>query len=340
MRRTGVLTVVVLAAVLLLPGCAQAGTAEADPAPVGSLSTEAYVEPGDGAVSRVTDAGPRSATIGVDGVTLQDSGAALAEPPAGLARLARTAQHAGAHAELLFSNYATSIGDFSPEVGTALLSSGTNRERIATAVARTASRDGFDGVQIDLESLRGQDRAGLVAFTAAVRTAVHAEIGSDARVSIAVTASTSGAGYRDTGYDLREIAAHVDRVVLMTYDQHGPWSDAGPVGALPWARQVVRAAEAAGVPRSRIDLGVAGYGYVWGGDDADAQVTAAEAERLAGDQARWSASTGEWSATLADGRELHWSDARSWRERRALARELRLHGVALWSLNTSPLPAD
>jgi spore germination protein YaaH len=335
MRRTGVLTVGVLAAALLVTGCGQAGAAPADP-----LRTEAYVEPGDGVVSRVADAGARSETIGVDGVTLQDSGAALAEPPAGLARLARTAEHAGAHAELLLSNFSTSIGDFSPETGTALLSSATNRDRVATAVAQMAERNGFDGVQIDLESLRGQDRAGLVAFTASVRKAVRAEIGRDARVSIAVMASTSGSGYRDTGYDLRGIAQHVDRVVLMTYDQHGPWSDPGTVGSLPWARKVVRAAEAAGVPRTRIDLGIAGYGYVWGGDDADAQVTAAQAERLAGDRARWSSTAGEWSATLADGRELHWSDAKSYRERRALARGLHLHGVALWSLNTSPLPAS
>ncbi len=123
-------------------------------------------------------------------------------------------------------------------------------------------------MQIDLESLRDRDRAGLVAFAAALEDAVHDELGADAPVSMAVMASTSAAGFRDTGYDLRRLAEHVDRFVLMTYDQHGPWSGPGTIGALPWAQRVVEVAEHEGLPADRTDLGVAGYGYRWGGPDA------------------------------------------------------------------------
>jgi spore germination protein len=325
-----VLTAGVLAAGLVL-GCG---------APAGAVTTEAYIGPGPHAVSRVADAGQRATTVGVDGVTLRDDGTALAAAPDGLARLARTAHAAGARSELLVSNFSETLGDFSPETGTALLADPANRDRVARALARTAQRDGFDGVQIDLESLREQDRPGLVAFIDAVRTAVRERLGPRARTSIAVMASTDRAGYRDTGYDLREIARRVDRVVLMTYDQHGPWSGPGTIGASPWTRQVVRAAQSAGVPRGHIDLGVAGYGYVWGPAAVDRSLTVAHAARLAGDRARWSARDGEWSAMLADGRELHWSDARSYRARQDLARELSLHGLAMWSLDSMPLPED
>ncbi|WP_022903388.1 glycosyl hydrolase family 18 protein, partial [Curtobacterium sp. B8] len=147
-------------------------------------------------------------------------------------------------------------------------------------------------------------------------------------------------GFLDTGYDLRRLTRYVDRVVLMTYDEHGPWSGAGTIGSLPWAERVVRAAEAQGVPRGRIDLGIAGYGYVWGGPHDGEQVTPAQAAKLAGKHARWSARDGEWSARLRDGTRLHWSGARSYRARTALATELRLHGVALWSLNLQALPRD
>jgi len=323
-RRAGVV-VAVLVSGLVLAGCTSGS----------GLEVEAYVEPGGTAVHRVTDAVPLATTIGIDGVTVADDGSRLNEAPAGLAGLASAA---GGSAELLVSNYSSTIGDFSPQAGTALLSSAENRGRVARQVARAADDAGMRGVQIDLESLRARDRAGLVAFAAAVRDAVHDQLGDDARVSMAVMASTSAAGFRATGYDLRGLSEHVDRFVLMTYDQHGPWSGPGAVGALPWATRVVHAAEAQGLRADRIDLGIASYGYAWGPGAGDAPLGPGAARRLAGHAAVWSDRDGEWSAELDDGRELHWSDARSYRVRTALARELGLHGVAMWSLNSMSLP--
>lgn len=301
------------------------------------LAVEAYSEVGDGSAERVSAAAGHSAIIGIDGVTIAEDGAGLNALPPGVGTLARTASRGGAAPELLVSNFSDSIGDFSPETGTALLSDRGNRERVAGRLAHIAAEQHMAGVQIDLESLRGRDRAGLVAFAAALERAVHDELGGDAEVSMAVMASTSRQGFRDTGYDLGALADHVDRFVLMTYDQHGPWSDPGTVGSLPWAERVVGAAERAGLPADRIDLGIAGYGYVWGGPE-DRQVSPAAARKAAGDDAHWSGRTGEWSATLDDGRELHWSDARSYRARVALAEHLGLHGVAFWSLDTLALP--
>lgn len=320
--------VVVVLAVTALTGCSTSR------APL----VEAYVEPGDRAHARVVDAADRAAVIGIDGVTLTEDGAGLAEAPGGMRELAGAAHDGGARAELLVSNFSSELGDFSPEVGTALLSDPGNRRVVAGELAARASAIGAAGVQIDLESLRSRDRAGLVAFAEDLEGAVHDELGDDAQVSIAVMASTGADGYRDAGYDLGALAEHVDRVVLMTYDQHGPWSGAGPVGALPWAERVVRAAEHEGLPADRIDLGIAGYGYVWGGEHDGEQVGPAQARRLAGDAAEWSDRDGEWSATLDDGTELHWSDERSYRARVALAERLGLQGVALWSLGTMALP--
>ncbi len=317
---------------LALTGCAAESPAAPD-----SLAVEAYVEPGGGAAAAVTATDGRAATIGIDGVTLAADGAGLNALPGGVGSLASKASRAGASPELLVSNYSDAIGDFSPDVGTALLADPDHRSRVAVRLAALAAAHDMSGVQIDLESLRSRDRAGLVAFAAALGDAVHERLGADAEVSMAVMASTDEDGYRDTGYDLGALEDHVDRFVLMTYDQHGPWSDPGPIGALPWTKRAVAAAERSGVPADRIDLGIAGYGYVWGGS-GDAQLSPAAARTVAGSAARWSARDAEWSAVLGDGRELHWSDARSYRARVALAADLGLHGVALWSLNTLALP--
>ncbi|MDP9735034.1 glycosyl hydrolase family 18 protein [Curtobacterium sp. 260] len=331
MLRSSALAVALVVIVTTVAGCADASAAR-------GVAVEAYVEPGaPTAVARVRAATERADTIGIDGVTLTADGRGLAPLPDGVDRLARAAARGGARPELLVSNFSGTLGDFSPETASALLADPVARAQVARDLAALAHDHHCTGVQIDLESLRDRDRAGLVAFAAALEDAVHDELGADAPVSMAVMASTSAAGFRDTGYDLRRLAQHVDRFVLMTYDQHGPWSGPGTIGALPWAQRVVEVAEHEGLPADRTDLGVAGYGYRWGGPDAG-QVSPARARALAGGAARWSDRTGEWSATLRDGHELHWSDARSYRARVALAQRLGLHGVALWSLTTEALP--
>lgn len=323
----------VAVAALVLSGCSAA-------APHGDgRGVEGYVEPGGGAAGRVRTAVDRGArVIGVDGAGLSDDGTHLLATSGDVGHLVGVAAHAGARTEVLFSNYSSTIGDFSPEGATALLSSSANRQRVVGELVDLAARLGTDGVQIDLESMRSRDRADLVTFTRELRAAVRDRLGDDAEVSIAMMASTDPAEYRARGYDLSGLAPHLDRTVLMTYDQHGPWSGPGTVGALPWTRKAVRTAIAGGLPTDRIDVGVAGYGYAWGPGAGSAPIPAARAAVMAGDRAEWSDRTGEWSATLDDGQQLHWSDDRSYAARRDLAQELGVHGVAMWSLNLSALP--
>src|SRR5205823_5854004 len=105
---------------------------------------------------------------------------------------------------------------------------------------------------------------------------------------------------------------------LMAYDQHGPtWTKAGPVGGLPWCREVLGVL-LADVPAAKIDLGVAGYGYTWPRQGTGRYLTDAQARRLVardGAEPRWDATQGEWTARLSDGTVLWWSDHRSTRER-------------------------
>ena len=54
----------------------------------------------------------------------------------GVGTLARAASKGGAASELLVSNYSESLGDFSPGIGTALLSDRGNRHRVDSASTR------------------------------------------------------------------------------------------------------------------------------------------------------------------------------------------------------------
>jgi spore germination protein len=283
-----------------------------------------YAMAGSAEPSDITRDGGYLRTIGIDGVTL-DGPSRVTPVSADAQRLRRAAQKHGRRAVLLVSNYTDALGDFDEKLAHRMLTSPSRRAAVVAAL-RTRAK-GFDGVQIDLESLKARDTEGLVAFTRELRAAVPR-----LSLSMAFMASTDARGYRANGYDLTALAPSLDRMVLMAYDQHGPWSGSGPIGSLPWVRQqlayFVRA-----LPDDRIDLGVAAYGYQWGGG-ADT-ITVPQARKKAGTRARWSARHGEWTARLPGGRRIWWSDRRSLAAREKIARRTGIHGVAIWQIGSS-----
>lgn len=264
-------------------------------------------------------------TVGVSGVALTRRGRVEKLSPKVIA-LRNAARGAGKPPVLLFSNYSNVLGDFDEPRAYRMLKSPRKRALVARLLARRAA--GFSGVQIDLESLRRRDRRGLVKFTRALRRALP----KGRTVSMAFMASTDARGYAERGYRLTKLSKLLDVAVLMTYDQHGPWSGPGPISSLPWVRSQLNYFLTR-VPRSKVDVGAAAYGYRWGGGAP--QLTVPRARALAGSRATWSPLHGEWHATLPGGRTLWWDDARSVDLRRQLAAEKGLHGVAIWELGGS-----
>jgi spore germination protein YaaH len=64
------------------------------------------------------------------------------------------------------------------------------------------------------------------------------------------------------GYDLKALAESVDLICLMTYDQNTRWTEPGPVDGWVWTNQQLDYALKY-VPKSKISLGIALYGYHW-----------------------------------------------------------------------------
>jgi spore germination protein YaaH len=304
--------------------------ARAEQRPGASSHVLGYIEAGDGLAALRRNL-PALSSVGVDGININSSGATVsAVDPGGRAMLAVT-HRAGKRTELLVGNFSDSIGDFDPAAAHKLFASASNRRTVIAALVADTRR-GWDGIQLDFESLGAADLGGLTRFTTQLRAALP----RGKTVSMAVMASTTKQGYRDTAYDLPALARQLTRVVLMAYDQHGPtWNGPGPVGGLPWAKASLRAMLAS-VPRAKVVLGVAGYGYTWPAHGTGEQLSDADARAAAqGGHPVWDATQAEWHATLADGGQLWWSDARSLRVRRHLARCLGLDGVAVWSLGLS-----
>ncbi|HET9125256.1 MAG TPA: glycosyl hydrolase family 18 protein [Solirubrobacteraceae bacterium] len=274
-------------------------------------------------------------SVGVAGVDLTGpAGRASAPSTADRAQLA-AAHAAGRPGVLLVGNYSNRIGDFSEPLAWHTLRSRAATARLARTLAGEAHAERWDGISVDLESLRPRDAPGLVRFLADLRS----DLGPSASLTDCVQNRTTLGAYRAAGYHLAGIARSVSQVVLMAYDQHGPWERTpGPVAADRWVRGGLRALLGT-IPPAQVDLGVGGYGYVWARSGrrrwmvSDAGARALVARR--GGHARWVRSVGEWTARLPGGATIWWSDARTLAVREALARRLGLHGLAVWSLGLS-----
>jgi spore germination protein len=328
-RRALLVTLLVLAG----PAAGRAGAASASPLQVTGFQSE-------GSPTALIDRSAAAlSAVGIDGVDLDLYGDAVAPPGDAALRQLRDAHADRLRAQLLFGNYDTAIGDFSEPLAHRLLTTPEITRRVVGELAGDVMRQGWDGLSVDLESLRPRDRSGLTRFVRALRRALP----PSASLSVDVANDVTAAGFRAGGYDLPALGAAA-RLILMAYDQHGPWENApGPVGALAWTRRGLRTLLAA-VGADRVDLGVAGYGYAWR-PHRNLQLSDAGARALvarAGGRARWVPSAGEWTAHLDDGSTVWWSDGRSYAVRARLAARLRLHGLAVWSLGLAdPLtPAE
>jgi spore germination protein YaaH len=271
-------------------------------------------------------------SVGVDGLNLTGPGRVSVPTSQDRAQLF-AAHRAGLPAVLLVGNFSDRINDFSEPLAHATLGRPPAIARVVDALATNVRAGGWNGISVDLESLTVRDRPGLAAFVAGLRHALP----TDDSLTVTVMNETSPGDYRSAGYDLAALARSADQLVLMAYDQHGPWENTpGPIGALAWQRAGLHAILEI-VPAAKVDLGVAGYGYAWR-PHANLQLSDAGARRLvarSGAHARWVPSAGEWTATLPDGSTVWWSDRRSLALRLRLAASIKLHGLAVWSLGLS-----
>jgi spore germination protein len=296
------------------------------------LAVTGFQEEGD-PNTRITASRRALSTVGLDGVNLSPDGSRVTTPDRGARRVLALAHSEHLRAEFLVSNWDNHINDFSEAYAHHLLAHPAHIKAVAASLATVVRRQGWEGVSVDLESLTGRDRAGLAGFLVALR----ADLPAGRSLSVCISNETSVAAYSEDGYDLPAIGRAVSQVVLMAYDQHGPWENTpGPVGSLTWQRKGL-GVMLRWVPAAKIDLGVAGYGYDWRPHSNDLLSDAQARALVARDHGtkHFDAHIGEWVGHLPDGTTVWWSDARSYRLRTTLAKRDKLHGLAVWDLGLS-----
>jgi spore germination protein len=165
-------------------------------------------------------------------------------------------------------------GEWEPELVRQMLHDPAATRTHIQELVELAADEGYDGIDIDYEHLRGEDRQPFSNFLEELGEALRAE----GRVlTVAVHAKTSDKGYdeRNLAQDYRAIGEAADQVRVMTYDYSWEASTPGPVAPLGWVEEVI-AWTVTQIPPEKVILGIVLLGYEW----ADGLGTTVEFEQV------------------------------------------------------------
>jgi spore germination protein YaaH len=238
-----------------------------------------------------------------------------------------------------------------------LLTSDKAQTALIGSLISECKQNGYDGFQLDFEDISWTDRDALSATVKRIADAMHQE---HLQLQIAVVPNAPGhpghsafskwifADWRGV-FDLKAIGESVDLLCLMTYDQHTRWTTPGPVGGWTWVNENIDYALQF-VPKEKLSLGIALYGYHWYAGDPGANekeqkpnitadyISAIDAQTLRDTyqgQEMWDPQdhTAYFFFYRDQMREwIFYTEKRGFADRYNLAKEKNLQGICAWVL--------
>ena len=147
-------------------------------------------------------------------------------------------------------------GPNSKEETLAIMSSTSARANLISQLVYQASIYGIDGIDVDIEKVSEECDVHFEQFIRELSVACHNN-GLVLAVNNYVPTYTPQ-------YNRREEGLFADYLVVMAYDEHGPWSlEVGSVASLPFVDQGIKDTIDLGVPANKILLGVPFYTRLW-----------------------------------------------------------------------------
>src|SRR5271170_1810860 len=141
--------------------------------------------------------------------------------------------------------------DFAPGISD-FLNNPDARARFRREIGLFLATDHYRGLMIDFESFPKQGQLGYVALLNELSSDLHAK-GMKLYVSVQV---------RNEDFDYNAIAAAVDGVVIMNYDEHFPGGTPGPVASQDWFTDNLESAIGE-IPKEKLICAIGNYGYDW-----------------------------------------------------------------------------
>jgi cellulose synthase/poly-beta-1,6-N-acetylglucosamine synthase-like glycosyltransferase/spore germination protein YaaH/peptidoglycan/xylan/chitin deacetylase (PgdA/CDA1 family) len=141
--------------------------------------------------------------------------------------------------------------EFVPGIA-AFLNDPTARDRFRQQVSVFLASDRYRGLMVDFEAFPKRAQPGYLSLLNELSVDLHAR-GMKLYVSVPA---------RNEDFDYAAVAARVDGVVLMNYDEHYPGGTPGPVASQDWFAENLTAARKA-IPQDKMICAIGSYGYDW-----------------------------------------------------------------------------
>lgn len=242
---------------------------------------------------------------------------------------------------LCISNYNNSpaVAGFDPALAKAAIV--THKAELIPALVEKATSGGYAGVNIDFESIAfsadlESDRAAFTSFIQDLAAALHDH---DLKLIISVPAKTNDDPNNDWAYpfDLAALGESADFLQLMSYDDHGPWSEPGPVSGADWVEAVVVYSSNL-VDPAKLLIGLPAYGYDWRSDGSTTDVSWVDFPALLAkpgvETGVEPASLSPWLSYTENGisHTVWYENSASLQAKAALVEKYSLAGLSMWAL--------
>ncbi|MFT0801467.1 glycosyl hydrolase family 18 protein [Bacillus swezeyi] len=161
----------------------------------------------------------------------------------------------------VISNYSESIQDFDGDLASRVITDETSRKHLTDQLVSLAKEHGYDGINIDFEAVLPEDRAAYSSFIQYVSESLERE---QIQTMVSVPAKSADDPEDDWSwpYDYARIGQDADYVQVMTYDEHGSWSDPGSVASMDWIKSSLKFAVRE-ISAGKVIMGIPSYGYDW-----------------------------------------------------------------------------
>lgn len=140
-----------------------------------------------------------------------------------------------------------------------ILSNPSLRTKAITNLETYIKKYNLDGINIDFEMVDAGDRDNLSAFMQELSTRLKPQ---GYIISIDVFPKQDESNDVSIAYDYAQLAQYADKIMIMTYDNHGTWSAAGPIADIHWVENNLKYALKF-IPKNKLYLGLPSYGYDW-----------------------------------------------------------------------------
>jgi spore germination protein len=241
----------------------------------------------------------------------------------------------------LINNYYDDVGVDAAPVSAMLHDSARRAAHIQALVSEVLAH-GYDGIDIDYESLNGaSDRDALSLFAEELAAELHAQ-GRLLSVTVHPKTADPGSWGGPQAQDWARIGAAADRFRVMTYAYHGCTTGPGPIAPLWWMEDVMRHATSV-VPPNKVYVGIHLYGHDWAGGACESVTWETARKRMStyGAIRKWSG--GGWARAISEPwfaytdaagqqHEVWYADGESVRARLGLVEKYGLGGIVVWRL--------